>query len=88
MSNKCQSCGMPMKRDPALMGTEADGRKSSDFCHYCYQHGAFTQPDFSVEEMQQFCIEKMKEQGFPALMAWLFTRQLPKLRRWSEPSGR
>ncbi|WP_108125355.1 zinc ribbon domain-containing protein [Saccharospirillum mangrovi] len=84
MKNQCQSCGMPMKGKPDLAGTEVDGRKSALYCHYCYQDGAFTQPTFTVEEMQQFCIARMKEQGFPALLAWLFVRKLPKLKRWSE----
>lgn len=84
MKHQCQSCGMPMKGDPELAGTEADGRKSRLYCHYCYQGGAFTQPDFDVEQMQAFCLTKMKEQGLPALLAWLFVRKLPKLKRWSD----
>ncbi|MFG1496565.1 zinc ribbon domain-containing protein [Saccharospirillum sp. HFRX-1] len=83
MEKQCQSCGMPMKGDPAKAGTEVNGQKSALYCHYCYQGGAFTQPDFDVEQMQQFCIAKMKEQGFPALLAWLAARQIPKLKRWS-----
>lgn len=38
----CQSCGMPMGQTDALYGTEADGSKSGDYCHYCYAEGAFT----------------------------------------------
>ena len=30
----CQSCGMPMARDPEGGGTEADGSKSAKFCSY------------------------------------------------------
>lgn len=82
MKNQCQSCGMPMKGDPAKAGTEANGQKSALYCLYCYQGGAFTQPDFTATEMQKFCIEKMKEQGFPALLAWLLARPIPRLKRW------
>jgi hypothetical protein len=32
--------------------------------------------------MQEFCIEKMQEQGMPRIFAWLFTRNIPKLERW------
>jgi hypothetical protein len=32
--------------------------------------------------MQSFCIQKMKEQGMPKFIAWIFTRGIPKLERW------
>lgn len=80
----CQSCGMPLKQDPQKGGTNSDGTKSEIYCSYCYQNGAFTQPDFTVEEMQQFCIEKMKEMKFPGFLAKFFTRGLPKLERWKK----
>jgi len=82
MEKFCQSCGMPMKKDPEMGGTNADGSKSLKFCSYCYQSGQFTQPDFTAKEMQDFCIEKMKEMGMPRLIGWLFTRSIPKLERW------
>lgn len=82
MKNQCQSCGMPMKNDPNGGGTNQDGSKNSQYCSFCYHNGAFTQPDFTVEQMQQFCIEKMKEKGFPKFVGGLFTRHLPKLERW------
>lgn len=37
----CQSCGMPMGAAD-LYGTETDGSKNTDYCKYCYEHGAFT----------------------------------------------
>ena len=83
MKNICQSCGMPLKQDPEKGGSNADGTKSTDYCSYCYQHGEFTKPSFSVKEMQKFCITKMKEMGIPRPLGWLFTRNLPKLKRWA-----
>lgn len=83
MSDKCQSCGMPIKGDEDKWGTNADGSKSSDYCLYCFQQGQFTQPDMTAAEMQEFCIGKMKEMGFPRPLGWLFTRNIPKLKRWS-----
>ena len=82
MSN-CQSCGMPMKKDPEGGGTDADGTRSTEYCSFCYSDGAFTQPDFSAEDMQKFCVQKMKECNVPGPLAWLFTRGIPRLRRWS-----
>ena len=80
-SKFCQSCGMPMKKDPKHGGLNKDGSKSADYCSYCYSDGKFTFQG-TVKEMQTFCIEKMKEQGTSSFMAWLFTRQIPRLTRW------
>ena len=78
----CQSCGMPLKKDPENGGTNADGTKSLMYCSYCYQAGAFTRPDFTVDNMKKLCKEKLKEMGFPKLIALLLTAGLPKLERW------
>jgi len=81
----CQSCGMPMKSDPEKGGTEKDGSRSTKYCSYCYQNGVFTSPEINdPKKMQTFCIEKMKEQGMPKIIGWLFTRGIPKLERWKK----
>jgi hypothetical protein len=77
----CQSCGMPMSKDPAKGGTNADGTKSGMYCSYCYQNGAFTR-NCTVQEMREFCITKLKELKFPGFLANLMTSNLPKLERW------
>ena len=66
----CQSCAMPM---------------AEDYCIYCFKDGEFTS-DMSMEEMMNFCIDKMvevhpefdKEQA-SAMMKEVF----PKLKRWA-----
>ena len=78
----CQSCGMPLSKDPEKGGTNADGSKSIMYCSYCYKEGNFTQPEFTAKKMQQFCKEKMKEMGFPGFLAGFFTMGIPKLERW------
>ncbi len=78
----CQSCGMPLFKDPEKGGTEKNGTKSSMYCSYCYKEGEFTQPGFTVTDMKKFCKEKMKENGFPGFVAGFFTLGLPKLERW------
>lgn len=84
MGKFCQSCGMPMKRDPQNGGTNSDGSKNSDYCSYCYEDGVFTSPEIDTpQKMQQFCIKKMKDMGMPGFVAWFFTRSIPKLKRWS-----
>ena len=79
----CQSCGMPMKKDPAGGGTNADGTKSEMYCSFCFQNGKFTSPEIDTpEKMQTLCIGKLKEMHFPGFIAWLLTRSIPKLERW------
>lgn len=73
---------MPLSKDKKGGGTNSDGTRSTTYCSLCFEGGAFTQPDFSVQEMQSFCIEEMKKSGFPRFLGWVFTRNLPKLERW------
>lgn len=75
---------MPFNKDPETGGTNADGSKSHLYCSYCYQEGVFTQPDFTVHDMQQFCKLKMKEMGIPGFLAGLFVKRIPKLERWEK----
>ncbi len=77
----CQSCGMPLNKDPQGGGTNADGTKNNKFCSYCYQDGKFTF-NGTVSEFQEFCKMKMIESGQPKFMAWLFTRGMKRLERW------
>ncbi|MBT4838837.1 MAG: hypothetical protein HON94_15985 [Methylococcales bacterium] len=75
---------MPMKRDPDGGGTMADGTKSIEYCSLCFKNGEFLQVGLTATEMQDFCIEKMTECKVPKFIAWLFTRGIPKLKRWSK----
>ena len=79
----CQSCAMPLTDE--LLGTNADGSKNEDYCMYCFKDGEFTS-DMSMEEMMNFCIEKMVEvhpeidkDEASAMMMEVF----PKLKRWA-----
>lgn len=79
----CQSCGMPMKKDPQGGGTNADGTKSTMYCSYCYQNGVFTR-NCTMEEMREFCKGKLKEMGFPSFLAAFFTSNISRLARWKK----
>ncbi len=81
---ECQSCGMPLKRDAAGGGTEADGSKSATYCSHCYEAGKFKLPGITVEEMQERVKGKIKEAGFPGFLAGFFTKKIPKLERWTK----
>ena len=58
----CQSCGMPLS--PEVLGTNADGSKSEEYCIYCYKDGAFT-GDFNMEQMVEFCSQFVDEFNAP-----------------------
>lgn len=80
---QCQSCGMPLTHDPNGGGTNADGSRSQCYCSYCYTDGAFVDDFTSAKEMRDFCFRKLREDGTLRPVAWLLTRQIPKLDRWT-----
>jgi hypothetical protein len=79
----CQSCGMPISKDPEKGATNLDGTKSNLYCSYCYQNGEFTFKG-TMKEMQIFCKQKMRENGFSKFIALLFTRCIPILHLWKK----
>ena len=80
----CQSCGMPMSAREHF-GTEADGSPSKDYCTYCYQDGAFTAPDITIDEMAKIGGGMMSQMyAIPAEKAEAFVKeQLSCLKRWA-----
>lgn len=80
----CQSCGMPL--DTAeVCGTNKDGSQSGEYCTYCYQDGAFTEPDATLESMADTCVQhiasddpNMTEEKLKEMM----TSYLSALSRW------
>lgn len=78
----CQSCDMPMKKDPNGGGTNADGALSGMYCSHCYQMGEFTWKDATPDEMKKLVKGKLKEMGFPGFIAGFFTMRIPRLERW------
>ena len=77
----CQSCTMPID-NVADRGTEKDGSKSSEYCKYCYQNGAFINPDMSFDEMKSLVITQMEKMNLPADIIQNSVRSLPNLKRW------
>lgn len=82
-SEMCQSCGMPLAKDPQHGGTNADGSKNEKYCSYCYQQGKFSF-EGTVKEFQAHCRQKMVEGGHSRFVAWLFTLAIPRLERWKK----
>ena len=46
----CQSCGMPLDKDPLKGGTNADNSKSDKYCSFCYMMGKFTDEGITLHE--------------------------------------
>jgi hypothetical protein len=82
----CQSCGMPLSKDAAGGGTEADGSKSTEYCSHCYAGGKFTLPDLTAAQMVERVQAKMKEMHIPGFLAKSFTKNIPELKRWKTSS--
>ena len=81
----CQSCGMPLGK-PEDFGTGADGLRVNDYCHYCFQNGAFTEPHIPMQGMIDKCVAIMAQQGImpDAQARALMTEVIPKLKRWQK----
>ena len=82
MSARCQSCGMPLSKDPEGGGRERDGGRSGTYCSICYENGAFRHPDATLEEFRDHCVKALQAKGMPRIMAKLFTGGMGKLDRW------
>ena len=78
----CQSCGMPMSKDPKGGGTNKDGIKNTEYCSFCFQNGDFTNPNLDVKQMQELCVGKLREMHFPGFVANYLTKDIPLLNRW------
>ncbi|OGO81480.1 MAG: transcriptional regulator [Clostridiales bacterium GWC2_40_7] len=79
----CQSCAMPLGA-PDLYGTNADGSRSEDYCHYCFQNGAFTKEE-TMDEMIETCVPFVsKGEPWPdeATARKAMQELFPQLKRW------
>ncbi len=79
----CQSCGMLMET-PVDFGTDKDGSRIIDYCHFCFNKGGFTDPDLTMEQMIEKVVGIMvTKMNMPETKARLIANGLfPKLKRW------
>jgi predicted transcriptional regulator YdeE len=90
MDKVCQSCGMPLE-DEDQYGTDAQHGKTDEYCKYCYEGGAFVQPDLTMDEMIRQCVSILAEEGMQGEeAASMMHSYLPNLKRWrsQEDTGR
>ena len=80
----CQSCGIPIDKDPNKGGTNADKSKNETYCSFCYYNGKFFDEGISLTEKIEknilMAIKSMKiEEGEARKKA---ESLLPTLERW------
>ncbi len=78
----CQSCAMPMTEDNHF-GTNADGSKNKDYCHYCFANGHFSK-DETMEEMIETCVPFVVGSVYPDAESARkgMLEFFPTLKRW------
>jgi len=55
---------MPLQ-EPGDFGTNADGSKNEEYCHYCFLNGRYIEPDITKEQMIQKCAGIMEQMHLP-----------------------
>jgi hypothetical protein len=73
---------MPMSKDPSGGGTNHDGTRSDEYCSLCYGDGVFYYQDGDGKDFQRYVYERLQEKGWWRILAWLGTREIPRLKRW------
>lgn len=78
----CQSCGMPLQKDQ-YCGTNADGRRSEEYCFHCFQKGVFLDEGITlqgkIDKNVKFAVQMGMSEGEARILA---SDVLPKLKRW------
>ncbi len=78
----CQSCGMPLVKDRQGGGLEKDGSRSLLYCSYCFDQGAFTEPELSLAMMKNKLNGVLRKQKVLFPLRCFLLQRLRKLQRW------
>ena len=80
----CQSCGMPLDKDPNKGGTNLDGSISDKYCSFCFQNGKFTDEGITLQEKIEKNIQiAVSQLNIPESEAREMAESLlPNLERW------
>ena len=76
----CQSCGMPMEK-PDDFGTNTDGNRDNEYCHFCCQRGNFTDPNITLDQMIDNVVRRMVQMSETQIRE-MVQNLIPKLKRW------
>lgn len=79
----CQSCGMPLDKDPQKGGTNLDKSRSDKYCSFCFQDGKFVDDGITLEQKIAKNIQIAVNMGMSKEKAQHMAESiLPKLDRW------
>ena len=69
---------------PGFYGTNADASENHEFCKMCFENGAYTQPELTVEQMVESSVHFMTNSlNFEETKAReLSAGVIPHLKRW------
>lgn len=79
----CQSCGMPLKKDENF-GTNEDGTKNGEYCHFCFKDGKFIDEGITMEQkIEKIVGLAVSQMNMPEDAARaMATKLIPTLKRW------
>jgi len=79
----CQSCGMPLQKNEDF-GTNADGSKNKEYCHFCFQNGHFIDSNITMEQQIGKLVGiAVSQQNMPEGQARKMANEIiPTLKRW------
>jgi len=77
MTNVCQSCLMPLSKDPGP-------RESDQYCSYCFKNGQLCYKGNDLKEFQKACYEGMIKQGMNRFLAKFYTFCIRFAPRWKK----
>ena len=77
----CESCGMILT--PDSYGTDKDGKKTEDYCKWCYDRGEYTH-ETTMDDMIEDCAPRLAKNTGMSLdeAVSLMGAVLPQLERW------
>jgi hypothetical protein len=79
----CQSCGMPLEKDPQKGGTNLDKSRIDKYCSFCFQDGKFVDDGITLEQKIVKNIQIAVNMGMSKDIAQQMAESiLPKLERW------
>jgi hypothetical protein len=80
----CQSCGMPLDKDPNKGGTNANKSISDKYCSFCYKDGKFLDEGIVLQEKIEKNIQMaVSGMNMPESKAREMAENLlPNLERW------
>ena len=80
----CQSCEMPLQKEEDF-GTNENGSKNNEFCHFCFQNGRFTDEGITMDEKIEKNINIAMNMGISEDKAKeMANNTIPNLKRWKK----